>query len=53
MNIVRDQSYAAYAVKVQCLRCGKMLSLADASIDLDGPAFEAYYHAACLPSEGD
>lgn len=50
MNIVRDTSRNAEVVSVPCLVCGRMLRLADAWIDTDGPAFRAYYHAACLPT---
>ena len=49
MNLIRDTSYGAYAVKVPCLVCGEMLQLADALIDTDGPAFRAYYHEHCVP----
>jgi len=52
MNLTQDKSLAAYAVRVPCLACGAMLKLADAFIDKDGPAFRAYYHPECLPTEG-
>lgn len=53
-RLVTDHSLAASAVFVPCLRddCkGKhrMVLLCDAVIDLDGPAFRAYYHAECAP----
>lgn len=52
-RFVRDTNPGAYAVRVPCLTCGRMLLLADAVIDLDGPAFQAYYHdtAECRPRE--
>lgn len=49
MNLTTDHSDGAYAVRVQCFACKAMLLLADAIIDLDGPAFEAYYHRGCIP----
>lgn len=51
MNFARDTSRNAEVVSVPCLVCGRMLRLADAWIDTDGPAFRAYYHEACLPKE--
>jgi hypothetical protein len=44
MKLTRDHSDGALAVSVSCLTCGRMVRLADALVDLDGPAFEAYYH---------
>jgi hypothetical protein len=51
VRLTEDKNPGAYAVSVQCLRCGKMLRLADARIDLDGPAFRAYYHEECAREE--
>lgn len=48
MRLVKDHSAGAYVVSVPCFKCAKMLSLSDAVMDLDGPAFQAYYHANCL-----
>ena len=48
MRFVQDTSVAAYAVSVQCLKCGRMVRLAAAKADLDGPAFRAYY---CTPTD--
>ena len=48
MNLIQDKNPGAYAVSVQCLTCGKMLRLADALIDTEGPAFQAYYHRGCV-----
>lgn len=49
MNLVHDHSAGAASVSVQCLACAKMVRLADALIDPDGPAFRAYYHRRCAP----
>ena len=51
MNLIQDKNPGAYAVNVPCLICCKMLRLADAWIDTEGPAFQAYYHAKCLPNK--
>jgi hypothetical protein len=51
MMFIRDHSPGAYAVRVCCLICHKMFSLADMVIDRDGPAFLAYYCPACVPEE--
>lgn len=51
MNLTVDHSLAAGQVSVPCLECGEMLPLAQAQIDLDGPAFKAYYHVSCLPDD--
>lgn len=48
MKLAKDHSIGAHAVSVPCYKCGSMLRLSDAVMDLDGPAFEAYYHATCL-----
>lgn len=53
MRIVHDKSIGAHNVDVFCLACGKRMRLCDASIDLDGPAFAAYYHAGCVPPTHD
>ena len=50
MRLVRDHNPGAFNVRVPCLACGAMLMLSDAAIDLDGPAYRAYYHDTCLPS---
>lgn len=49
MKLVRDHSAGARAVYVRCLHCGQSVRLADAVVDTEGPAFEAYYHERCLP----
>jgi hypothetical protein len=36
-------------IKVACFKCGLMLPYREAMVDLDGPAFQAYYHFACRP----
>lgn len=51
MNLVQDKSAGAHAVSVPCLECGRMVSLSEAFIDTEGPAFRAYYHGACLPED--
>lgn len=43
MRLAQDHSPGAYAVSVPCMACGKMHRLADSTMDLDGPAFRAYY----------
>jgi hypothetical protein len=50
-KLVRDRNPGAHEVRVLCLACGHWLYLSEALIDLDGPAFEAYYHAECAPAE--
>lgn len=50
MKYVQDHSLAAGNISVPCLACGKMVRLCDAIIDLDGPAFKAYYHEKCATS---
>ena len=47
-----DQSAGAHAVSVSCLKCRRRIQLSSAIVDLDGPAFEAYYCASCFPWEG-
>lgn len=49
-RLVVDHSAGARAVSVSCLKGDGMVKLADAVVDLDGPAFQAYYHAACAPA---
>ena len=49
MKLVSDRNPGAFAVKVPCIACGKMLLLAEAQIDVDGQAFMAYYHRGCVP----
>lgn len=48
-RLVTDHSLAAAAIRVPCLYCGKMLLLAEAIVDLNGPAFRAYYHSDHAP----
>lgn len=43
MKLERDTNPGAYAVKVSCFVCGRMLHLADMTIDRDGPSFRAYF----------
>jgi hypothetical protein len=52
-QFVRDRNPGAFAVRVQCLTCGKLVQLSEALIDPDGPAFQAYYHdrPECRPQE--
>lgn len=33
---------------VCCTKCGRPVSLNKAVMDLDGPAYKAYYHEHCL-----
>ena len=33
----------------RCRKCRKKLLLENAVADLDGPAFQTYYHQACAP----
>jgi hypothetical protein len=49
MRLVHDHSIGASVVYVPCYVCSKILLLADAIIDADGPAFQAYYCRSCLP----
>lgn len=51
MHYALDYSNAAYAVCVQCFKCNKMYPLAHMVMDLDGPAFKAYYCKACKPGD--
>lgn len=51
MRLLHDNSAGAYNVWVKCLACGKQSGLADMIVDTEGPAFQAYYHLACLPQE--
>lgn len=48
MRLATDHSAGARAVTVTCYHCGKRAQLADMVSDLDGPAFEAYYHPHCI-----
>ena len=45
MRLAKDHSAGARAVSVPCIVDGRMVRLADAVSDLDGPAFKAYYEA--------
>lgn len=38
-----DHSAGARAISVPCLECGRMTRLTECVIDVDGPAFKAYY----------
>jgi hypothetical protein len=49
MRLIQDHSFGAAAVSVPCFKCGRMVRMVDTLIDLDGPAFQAYYHKACAP----
>jgi hypothetical protein len=51
MKITRNLTEGAKGLRVRCLECGYFLSLYAAHIDLDGPAFQAYYHEGCVPQE--
>lgn len=47
MRLIYDHSPGAYAVRVACLTCGRMHTLADCTVDIDGTAFRAYYCERC------
>lgn len=49
MRLTTDNNPAAFEVDRLCLACGQLGQLSRMVIDLDGPAFEAYYHIRCLP----
>lgn len=49
MKLAIDHSDGAYAVSVPCYVCSSMHQLSDSVMDLDGPAFKAYYCRSCLP----
>lgn len=49
MRLMQDHSPGAYAVSVTCLHCGRMVPLADCTIDRDGEAFRAYFCPRCTP----
>lgn len=49
MRLKRDQSLAAWAVRVMCSKCGHWVSLPGVVADLDGKSFQDYY---CLPNHG-
>lgn len=46
-RFIRDHSHTN--VGVYCLACGKHVWLHDAIVDIEGPAFKAYYHQGCVP----
>jgi hypothetical protein len=48
MRLVTDHSLAAGNVSVPCYVCCKMHLLADSVMDLDGPAFKAYWCPTCF-----
>ena len=48
MRIIQCTQGNGVQVSVQCCVCLQMVPLQDALADLDGPAFQAYYHANCL-----
>jgi len=52
MHLKRDHSPGAYNVRVQCLECYKLHTLADSIVDMDGPAFRAYYCSDCASIYG-
>ena len=43
MRLTMDRSQGAFAVDVSCMTCAKRHQLATSLVDLDGPAFRAYY----------
>lgn len=45
-----DHSVGARSVDVPCYVCGKMHQLANSTMDLDGPSFQAYYCPSCVSS---
>lgn len=49
-RFVRVPEPPGYAFVARCLTCGDTIALGTKIADLDGPAFKAYYHAACLPA---
>lgn len=62
MHLVQDHGPGARATRVPCIGCGPKIGpyLSDCVIDLDGPAFQAYYcpshrpvdgHGAAVPAE--
>lgn len=40
-------------LQVCCAKCGRMVAYQEAFVDLDGPAFQAYYHWDCRPECND
>ena len=46
-HFVRDDNPGARNVYIACYRCGKRLLLSNAYIDIEGPAFQAYYDKDC------
>ena len=56
MRLVVDHSLGAGQIRVPCLRedCKgphRTLYLSEALIDMEGPAFGAYYHKECVDGE--
>ena len=47
MHLV-EGSKGANDVSVRCLICDRWLKVSEAMCDLDGPAFVAFYHRACI-----
>ena len=52
MRLMYDHSPGAYAVRVQCYVCGKLVQISNTVIDVEGPPFQAYYCPDCRP-EGE
>lgn len=48
MRLVKDHSPGAYAVRVQCVKCNRVVLLSDAYADADGRAFMDYYCDDCV-----
>jgi hypothetical protein len=48
MKIVHGSKGGGADVSVQCCVCQKMVRIEECLMDLDGPAFQAYYHSKCL-----
>lgn len=50
MRIVHGVKFAGShpEISVQCAGCFRMVPIKECLIDLDGPAFKAYYHTRCL-----
>lgn len=50
MRLVKCQASQPEVIVV-CAACGGTLKHSEAWADLDGPAFQAYYHEACKPRD--
>lgn len=50
MQLIYDHSEGDYEVAVPCYVCGKMFTLADMAVDVEGPAFQVYYCSKDVPT---